>query len=226
LCDHKKIDPSRVFVSYLAADENVFYPAKDSSRKSDVFQRYNIPDSPYMLGLSTLEPRKNIAHTIRSFLDFIEQEKVRDLKLVLVGAKGWSYQEIFDALGGKPSLADKVVFTGYVDDEDLAIIYSNALAFIYMSLYEGFGLPPLEAMNCGIPVITSNTSSLPEVVGDAGIMLMPDDRDQLSQCLLQVYSNDNLREEMSRKSLERSRLFTWKRSCETLIDAYKVAKRS
>lgn len=226
LCNYKDIDPARVFVSHLAADKDIFYPAKESHKKPDVFQKYDIPDCPYMLGLSTLEPRKNIAHTIRSFLDFVEQEKIHDLRLVLVGAKGWNYQEIFDTLGGKPSLSDRIVFTGYVDDEDLAIIYSHALAFIYMSLYEGFGLPPLEAMSCGIPVITSNTSSLPEVVGDAGIMLMPNDRDQLSQCLLQVYSNHNLREEMSIKSLERSKLFTWKRSCETLIDAYKVAKRS
>ncbi|RME57156.1 glycosyltransferase family 1 protein, partial [Candidatus Parcubacteria bacterium] len=102
-------------------------------------------------------------------------------------------------------------------------LYSGAMMFVYPSFYEGFGLPPLEAMQCGVPVITSNTSSLPEVVGDAGIMVSPSDGDALSHAMYSIYNDASLREEMSQKSLARARLFSWEKCAQETIDAYKMA---
>jgi glycosyltransferase involved in cell wall biosynthesis len=118
---------------------------------------------------------------------------------------------------------DRIVMTGYVAEDDLAPLYSGALAFVYPSLYEGFGLPPLEAMQCGTPVITSNTSSLPEVVGDAGIMVDPLDQDALCDALSRVHGSAALRRELSRRSLARARQFSWERCIDQTLAAYRTA---
>lgn len=223
LCNHVNfIDPNQVFVTHLAASEK-FYPCSDPNRMKTIREKYRIPEAPYILSLSTLEPRKNIDHVIRCFFDLIQQERIQDLHLVLVGAKGWKYDGIFEQLTGDPRLRERVILTGYVADEDLAAIYSNALAFIYVSFYEGFGLPPLEAMQCGIPVITSNTSSLPEVVGDAGITIDPTDADTLCSKLALLYQNSSVRESLSLKSLEQASKFSWNKCVEETIQAYKTA---
>lgn len=138
-----------------------------------------------------------------------------------MGAKGWDYDKIFNEYNNAQELKDKIIITGRVPDEDLASLYSHAHSFYYMSFYEGFGLPPLEAMQCGVATVTSNTSSLPEVVGDAGIMLSPDDDDALSQTMLNLYANENLRREYSEKGLKRSKLFSWKKSADELAVIYK-----
>lgn len=223
LCNHlPNLDQSRVFVTHLAASE-LFYPCYFSKEISKVKQKYNIPDQPYVLSLSTLEPRKNIAHTINCFAKLIQQEKIQDLNLALVGTKGWDYAHIFDELSKYDFLQNRVLITGYVADEDLAALYSGALAFVYPSHYEGFGLPPLEAMQCGVPVITSNTSSLPEVVGDAGIMVNPTDEDALCQSMLDIYSSSSLRNRMRSQSLARAKLFSWEHTVQQTIDAYRIA---
>ena len=223
LCNYRKdLDPSRVFVTPLAASE-IFYPCDDAEKIASVKKKYSIPDAPYILSLNTLEPRKNMAHTIRSFARMVEAENIKDLSLVLVGTKGWLYTEIFDELSKNPALQNRVVVTGFAANEDLAALYSGALAFVYPSFYEGFGLPPLEAMQCGVPVITSDTSSLPEVVGDAGTMVAPDDADALSQSMLDIYKSDSLRENMAKKSIEQARKFSWEKCMAQTIDAYKIA---
>ena len=142
---------------------------------------------------------------------------------MLVGPKGWDYDLIFKATVEAQNISDYVIFTDFVDDEDLSPLYSGAMAFIYLSLYEGFGLPPLEAMQCGAPVITSNTSSLPEVVGDAGKMFDPMDTDGVCQAILDVYSGPELREKMRQRSLERAKLFGWERCTRETIAAYQTA---
>jgi glycosyltransferase involved in cell wall biosynthesis len=222
LCNYKsEIDASRVFVTHLAASE-FFYRCSDQESVSLVREKYGIPDAPYFLSLSTLEPRKNIDHSIRCFARLIEEQGLKDLYLVLTGMKGWKYEEIFETLSGCKSAKDRIILTGYVADEDLAALYSSALAFVYPSFYEGFGLPPLEAMQCGTPVITSNTSSLPEVVGEAGIMLDPTDVDGLCHSMLSIYESRTLREDMSRKSLERAKRFNWQKCVRETIEAYKI----
>jgi glycosyltransferase involved in cell wall biosynthesis len=226
LCGRIDIDPARVFVTPFAASAELFHPVHDEPRIQAVRRRYGIPDGPYLLALNTLEPRKNMDHAIRAFTRLARQEQVRDLRFVLVGTKGWRYDRIFEAIEGAGALRDRIVLAGYVADEDLAPLYSGALAFVYPSRYEGFGLPPLEAMQCGVPVITSSTSSLPEVVGDAAVLLDPADADGLSQAMLELYRSPSLRADMSRRSLERARRFSWERCTRETLAAYRAAAAS
>ncbi len=225
-CNHLNLDPSRVFVTPLAADPALFYPNNDPQQQAAVRQKHHIADAPYILSLCTIEPRKNIDHVIRSFVKLMQEQHLTDLQLVLAGRKGWNFEHIFREIDGAEALKDNIVVTGFVANEDLAALYSGALAFVFPSLYEGFGLPPLEAMQCGTPVITSNTSSLPEVVGEAGIMLDPHDVDGLCQSLLSLYQDAGLRARMSAQSVERARLFSWKRCAQDTVNAYKAALAS
>jgi glycosyltransferase involved in cell wall biosynthesis len=224
ICEHRGVDPDRVFVTPLAADPALFHPDNEPARQAEVRRRYGIPsDSPYLLSLNTLEPRKNMDRAIGAFVRLVEEERLPDLRFVLVGAAGWKYENIFDAVSRSGSVRDRIVMTGYVAEDDLAPLYSGALAFVYPSLYEGFGLPPLEAMQCGTPVITSNTSSLPEVVGDAGIMVDPLDQDALCDALSRVHGSAALRRELSRRSLARARQFSWERCIDQTLAAYRTA---
>ncbi|RMF94511.1 MAG: glycosyltransferase family 1 protein, partial [Candidatus Schekmanbacteria bacterium] len=152
LCNYKEIDPSRVVVTHLAASDS-FYPCSDTERIKAVKEKYRIPPAPYILSLCTLEPRKNIAQTIKSFLSLLQENRLSDLNLVLVGTKGWDFEHIFNEISNAPAFRDRIIVTGYIPDEDLAPLYSGAMMFVYPSFYEGFGLPPLEAMQCGVPVI-------------------------------------------------------------------------
>jgi glycosyltransferase involved in cell wall biosynthesis len=220
-CNYRsEFDPARVYVTYLAASD-FFYPCFEPERLASVRDKYAIPRAPYLLSLSTLEPRKNIDHTIHSFARLVQEQNIGDLHLVLTGTKGWKYEEIFKMLSSCKAVKDRIILTGFVADEDLAALYSGALGFVYPSFYEGFGLPPLEAMQCGVPVITSNTSSLPEIVGEAGIMVDPTDVDGLCQSMLSLYESQSLRESMSLKSLEQSKKFSWERCVQQTITAYK-----
>ncbi|KUG22609.1 glycosyltransferase [hydrocarbon metagenome] len=226
LCNYRNsIDPSRVFVTHLAASE-YFYPCTDDEEISSIKKLFKIPDVPYILSLNTLEPRKNIAHTIRCFAKLVEQENIKDLCLVITGRKGWNYDDIFNALSKYSTLRERVIFTGYAANESLAALYSGATAFVFPSFYEGFGLPPLEAMQCGTPVITSNTSSLPEVVGAAGIMISPGDGEALCQSMLDIYRNSSLRKSMSAKSIAQAKKFSWQKCSEETMQAYKTALSS
>jgi glycosyltransferase involved in cell wall biosynthesis len=216
------VDPDKVAVIPLGASD-LFFNCHDMNIIQAARKKYGIPEQPYFLSLSTLEPRKNIDSTIKAFVKMVRQERLQEINLVLVGTKGWDFGNIFDEISGCSDLRDRIIVTGYVDDQDLAAIYSGALAFVYPSFYEGFGLPPLEAMQCGIPVITSNTSSLPEVVGDAGIQVDPNDNDALCQAMLEVLRNDELRHLLSNRSCERARLFSWEACADVTINHYRRA---
>lgn len=222
LCNCAPIDPERVFVTPLAAS-GLFFPCTDAARIEAVRATHGIPVGPYVLSLSTLEPRKNVDQTVRSFVDLVRQQGITDLSLVLVGTKGWDFEGIFAEIGHAAGLRERIVVTGYVDDVDLAAIYSGALMFVYPSLYEGFGLPPLEAMQCGVPVITSNTSSLPEVVGDAGVMVDPRDQDALTQAMYDLYCSEARRADLAVRGLERAGRFSWQACAEATLGAYRSA---
>jgi glycosyltransferase involved in cell wall biosynthesis len=223
LCNQIPIDPARVFVTHLAAAPELFYRCDDSGKIAAARTRYHIPEGRYILSLNTLEPRKNVGHVVRCFARLVQEQHIGDLNLVLVGAKGWLYDEILKTISTYDSLKDRIIVTGYVDDEHLAALYSDAMAFVFPSFYEGFGLPALEAMQCGVPVITSNTSSLPEVIGDAGVMLDPEDADGLCQSVLRLYRSSSLRETMTLQSLARAKEFSWEKCVQETIAAYKVA---
>lgn len=221
LCNYlPDLEPDRVTVTHLAAGEH-FYRCNDRVKIDAVRARYNIPEgAKYLLTLGTLQPRKNIQRTVRCFAKTIQEGHIRDLYLLLVGVKGWDYDTIFKEIESSGVGKDKIIVTGYVPDNDLAPLYTGALAFIFLSLYEGFGLPPLEAMKCGTPVISSNTSSLPEVVGNAGILVNPLDEDSICNEMFTIYNNFELKNNLSQLSLDRSKVFCWEKYRKQVVAAY------
>lgn len=192
-------------------------PAVDDG---EVLSHYRIK-KPYVLFVGTLEPRKNLTALIRSFYKVSRTRA--DVNLVLAGRRGWMAQAIFDEVE-KRDLLSRVHITGYVRDRHLSALYRQADAFIYPSLYEGFGLPPLEAMASGTPVIVSRGSSLPEVVGDAGLYVNPLDIDELAVAMEKVLGNRNLAADLVEKGLQRAGGFSWQRAAgETLEILREVA---
>lgn len=194
-------------IKYYHVPENkitVIYPsfAKVNTRAHKPKIRIK---KPYILYLGTLEPRKNIPFLIRAFKKVRDNLKIPH-KLIIAGKKGWGFKEIFDTIH-KFGLEKQVIFTGYVSDAEKKYLYKHAELFIYPSLYEGFGIPPLEAMHFGCPVITSNTSSLPEVVGNAGLMIDPYNVEALVSAITKVINDKKLRKEMVRKGFKRAEKF-------------------
>ncbi|MFB2896072.1 glycosyltransferase family 4 protein [Aerosakkonemataceae cyanobacterium BLCC-F50] len=221
LCDYlKTIDPAKVIVTYLGASEN-FHPCSDPQKIAEVRQKYNIPDGSYILSLSMLEPRKNTLQTIRCFENLIKSENIKDLYLVLAGKKSRDFPKVWAEISSEPILKERIIVTDFVAAQDLPALYSGAIVFVYLSFCEGFGLPPLEAMQCGTPVITSNTTSIPEVVGEAGIAIDPQDSDRLCHNILQIYNHPSLRKDLSLKSIEQAKKFSWSKCIEQTIAAYK-----
>ncbi|AXI24804.1 glycosyl transferase family 1 [Methanofervidicoccus sp. A16] len=209
-----KIPEDKIKVIHLGVDEK--YKPLSEEEINSIKKKYSI-NYPFILYVGTLEPRKNIPTLIKAYYKLKKQGLPH--KLVITGKKGWKYKSIFETID-KLNLQKDIIFTGYVPEEDLPALYNAADLFVYPSIYEGFGLPPLEAMACGTPVITSNTSSLPEVVGDAGIMVDPYDVDGLSKAMYEVLTNDGLREELRKKGLERAKLFSWKECAEEHLKVY------
>ena len=188
------LDEDRVRVTPLAADDR-FRPCDDPDRLAAVRATVGLPpDAPYFLSLCTLEPRKNLRHVLRAFRD-VSAGTDADPYLVLAGAKGWQFDELLADVADLGR--DRVLTPGFLPDDDLPALYSGATAFVYMSLYEGFGLPPLEAMRCGAAVVTSDNSSLPEVVGDAGVLLPCDDRDALAATMRRLLDDPAERDRLS-----------------------------
>ncbi len=222
IADVLGIAADRVFVTPFAADAGTFRPERNPETLAGARARYRIPDGPYFLSLGTLEPRKNLPHLLRCFFRLVDQECLDGVQLVLVGPTGWKTAEIDDLIAGRADLKGRVVRTGFVQDEDLAAIYSAAHAFVFTSLYEGFGLPILEAMRCGIPVISSNAGALPEVAGDAAVMVSPHDEDALCQAMLDMLRDEGRRTSLGERGLERAAGFTWDRTAELTAKAYRA----
>ena len=214
IIQHFKIPEDKIKVIHLAANKN--YKPLQGDKINKIKQKYDL-NCPFILYVGGLAPNKNVKRLIQAFYKLKKQGI--NHKLILTGVKRWKYKSIFETIE-KLNLQKDVIFTGYVPDEDLPALYNAADLFVYPSLYEGFGLPPLEAMACGTPVITSNTSSLPEVVGDAGIMVNPYDVDELANKMYEVLTNDGLGEELSKKGLERAKLFSWKKCAEEHLKVY------
>ena len=176
------------------------------------------------MSVCTFEPRKNLRHVIRSFVELIRtQPASRDLTLVLTGGQGWMCEPILAELARAELSSGRIIATGFVPDADLPPLYSGALAFLYLSRYEGFGLPPLEAMQCGAPVIVSNNSSLPEVVGEAGILLSPDDQDGLCQAIMDLHGQPGQRALLAAKSIRQAQRFGWEKNVRQTLDVYHLA---
>lgn len=212
------LNPRQVTVIPLAAGPS-FKPCGDASLKRAVRAKYAIPPGvPYVLSLATLEIRKNLDQVVNAFVLHLEQNESSRLHLVLSGMSGWKLEQLQEALSAAGKWRDRIVLTGFVEDDDLSAIYSDALCFVYLSRYEGFGLPPLEAMACGTPVICSDNSSLPEVVGQAGVMLDADDVAGVADAMRKMESFDAYRAELSEAGMQQARLFSWDRCAEIVID--------
>ena len=218
-------DPARVLVTPLAA-EACFHPERDPATLLGVRKRYGIPaDEPYFLSVSTLEPRKNFEGIIRAFTAFVRDDPSRLAQLVLVGGRVREDTEGITAalVESGAEVRARIIFTGYVADADLAALYSDAVAFLYLSFYEGFGLPPLEAMQCGTPVIVSNTSSLPEVVGGGGVLLAPTDTEGVASEMRSLCQDSTRRRQQSERALARASQFSWTRFEAENMAAYRRA---
>ena len=217
------IPPERIFLTPLAADENIFYPETNAPILAAIRSQYHIPEENYFLSLSAHAPHKNFPHLIHCFSTLVETGELNDTNLVLVGPNPNRNPEVRETLAKYPKAAARVIIAGRVPDEHLAAIYSGASAFLFPSLFEGFGIPPLEAMQCGIPVIASNTTSMPEVIGDAGILLPPTDADGWRQAMLRLARQPALRAAFSEKSRQRAKLFSWHRFIQQTLDGYRAS---
>lgn len=207
-----------VRVMPLAADAG-FAPCPDEKRIAEVRAKYGIPPGKrYFLSLCTIEPRKNLPFTLKAFVSVARSRD--DLLFVLAGSQWKRYADEWErTLAGLGDMRDRVLTIGYVADEDRAALYSGALAFVYLSLYEGFGLPPLEAMQCGCPVLAGSTSSLPEVTGDAGLGVSPDDHAAAEGALARLADDPALRRDLSSRGLARAKNFSWERSAAVVAEA-------
>lgn len=215
------LDPARIAAIPLAADAS--YRACTPEEVGAVCDRLGLTPGAYLLYVGVLEPRKNVDRLVEAFGRVAD--RLPDVSLVIAGRKGWMYDRIFaqvNALG----LHDRVRFTGYVASEDLPALYAGARLFAYPSRYEGFGLPVLEAMSCGAPVVTTRVSSMPEVAGDAAMLVPPDDVAALAEALLRVAGDAALRASMSHKGLARARSFTWERCARETIQVYEQVMRN
>lgn len=214
--EYLKIPEEKIEVIYLAADKRYKYMKNKNELRNELKLKYSIQD-PFILYVGTVESRKNVSLLIKSFYKLKKQGI--NHKLVLIGVHGFGSAEIVELVKNL-SMSKEVIFTGYVSDEDLVKFYNTADLFVYPSLYEGFGLTPLEAMACGCPVVSSNTSSLPEVVGNAGVLVDPHDSDALTSEIHSLLTNNDLKKELSKKSLERAKIFNWKKTAEETWKVY------
>jgi glycosyltransferase involved in cell wall biosynthesis len=211
------LDPERIAVIPWGCDER-FQPEGDLTHGAAVHQRYRLP-AQYILFVGTLEPRKNLTTLLQAYALLRAEGQGNDVKLVVAGRTGWLYADIFAAVKTL-ALDGAVIFTGFVDDEDLPDLYRGAQAFVFPSFYEGFGLPILEAMASGVPVITSTTASMPEVAGDAAMLVDPRDPEAIAAAIAQVLAEDHLRQTMIQKGLARAKRFTWERVAEQTLAVY------
>ena len=171
----------------------------------------------FILAVSTLEPRKNFKRIIEAFISLRKQGKIED-RLVIVGKEGWLFDDILNV---PKEFESDIVFKGYVDEAELIHLFQTARCFVYPSLYEGFGLPVLEAMGCGCPVITSNTSSMPEVAGDAALLVDPCEADNIEGAICKLTNDPALCAELSAKGIQRASEFSWRRTAERTLDVYR-----
>jgi glycosyltransferase involved in cell wall biosynthesis len=200
----------------LGFDPRMTQPRSPDEGES-VCRKYGLPKE-YLLYVGTIQPRKNLETLIEAFYRLKKSASIDD-KLVIVGRKGWLYEKLFARIK-ELHLESEIIFTGFVPDEELPFIYDRARVFLYLSLFEGFGLPPLEAMACGVPVITSNTTSLPEVVGDAGITVSPTDIDGVSAAIMRIISDPVLAAHLREAGRARAALFSWETAARETLAVY------
>ncbi len=210
--------PEKVEVLYSGVDAR-FRPEPEPGERERLRARYGL-DRPYVLSVGTLQPRKNYVRLIRAFVRLPDTGRV----LVIAGGRGWLYESVLEEAARHP---DRVRVLGFVEDEDLPALYRGADLFVFPSFYEGFGLPVLEAMACGVPVVCSGVSSLPEVAGDAALLVDPEDEEGLGRAMQRALEDEELRGEMRVRGQARAALFTWERAARQLLRViYELSQRT
>lgn len=210
------VDKSKITVAYPGIDKEIFSPSTVSSANIDkVKKKYKIRGT-YIIYIGTIQPRKNLLRLFEAV------SKVENLKLVIAGKgkgkgkQGWKYEEILEA-PAKLGIEDRIIFTGFIPTEDLVCLTSGAAALLQPSLWEGFGIPVIEAMACGTPAIVSNVSSLPEVVGDAGLLVDPYSTDQIEQAIRTIISDKKLRDRYSKAAIQQAKKFSWEKTAKIIL---------
>ncbi|MDX1662804.1 MAG: glycosyltransferase family 1 protein [Candidatus Promineifilaceae bacterium] len=211
------VPPERISVVYNGVDDH-FQPVRDDAQLLAVRRRYGLGDAPYLLSVGTIQPRKNYRMLIRAFRP-IAQQYPHDL--VIGGGKGWLYEEVI-AEAARQKLEQRVHFIGYVANAHLPALYSGATLFALPSLYEGFGLPLLEAMACGVATVASSISSLPEVAGEASLLLPPRDQQAWTEGLKRLLQSEQERRQLAEAGLRRAMAFSWEASARQLVELYRT----
>lgn len=217
-----KIKSEKVIMIYSAVDDKFTQIDRNDLKLLSVKEKYKLPYK-FILYLGTIEPRKNITGVIRAF-DQLQKEahrnddkEVQKYALVIAGASGWKQEEIYREIHNA-TFVKHIQVTRFVEEEDKEYFLNLASLFVYPSFFEGFGFPPLEAIKCGIPIITSNNSSLPEIVGDGGILVDPDKPDEIFRAMKEILKNRELKEKLIQKGLKRSKEFDWKKTAREFLD--------
>jgi glycosyltransferase involved in cell wall biosynthesis len=213
-----RLPPEKVVVTYYGVD-SIFTPQPAAPNEAEEMRRRFGISRDFLLAVGSLQPRKNLVRLIRAYSRLRSEREDFRPQLVIVGRKLWLASEIFDeALQHR--WADDMILTGYVADEELPALYRAARAFVYPSLFEGFGLPPLEAMACGTPVVTSDVSSLPEVTGGAALLIDPKDERALGNAMIEIVDNESLRAELREKGIDQAKKFSWRDAAERTLRLY------
>jgi glycosyltransferase involved in cell wall biosynthesis len=214
----KDLHPDKIRVTYLGADEKLFYTVSNSGQIEAALGKYNLSGKKYFLTVNSMARYKNVEFILNNFFEYTRENNIDDLYLVVIGQnRETNYKEYVEKKYGQNN---RVLFFDYIDDEALVYLYNGAMAFLYMSHYEGFGLPILEAMQCGVPVICSNTSSMPEVAGKAALLVNPKDQISFGKALGEVYNNQQKRVQMKERGLQQAGKFSWAKYAAEVIKAY------
>lgn len=206
------IDPSKIPVIYSGVT-----PVEISEKEIETFRKEKKLPMRYIFTLSKLEPRKNIVGTLRAFHRLVESPQFSDMRLVIAGGKGWQYEKILDEIDHSP-FRRSIILLDHITDSERPWYYQASSLFVYPSFFEGFGFPPLEAMAQGVPVITSRNSSLPEIAGDAGLLVNPYSVAEIASAMKSLLSNNNLYQSLSQKSRKRAAQFTWRKAAERTLE--------
>jgi glycosyltransferase involved in cell wall biosynthesis len=233
LIDFYKIPEEKIKVIYSGIEQD-FKKGISDEKILKVKKKYRLPDK-FILYFGTIEPRKNLIGLIKAFEIFkknfilkqtqsnIKKKQFSNIQLVIAGEKGWLYKNVFK-MARQSSFSSEIIFTGFVNNSDKPYLYKLASLFVYPSFYEGFGFPPLEAMSCGIPTITSKFSSLPETVGKAAIMIDPYDIDEFACAMNLALNDENLREKLKKQGFEQVKKFSWQKCAQETLEVLKSLK--
>lgn len=222
ICGLYGIEKEKISVIPSAIGDNFRVLDRNDSSLIEVKEKYHLPFK-FMLYLGTIEPRKNIIGIIKAYnalqekADTEKNEEFSRYRLVIAGSPGWLGEEIFEEIE-RSKFREKIILPGFISDVDKAYVYNLASLFVYPSFFEGFGFPPLEAMQCGVPVITSNNSSLPEICADSALLIDPDKPEEIFEAMWQILSDKILREKLTQSGLEKAREFSWKKTVQKTLD--------